>query len=157
MTETIIRSEAETAPEFGMDINVSIVPLRLVAQTWCDVEPFIKKGLDLGQDGFVDYTIDQAKAMILQGLWNLVVGYDDGGKIHGAAAVEMINRPNDRVAFIISIGGKLIANDGTFAELCECMKSLGATSIEGAARESIARLWSRFGFKTKYSVVGVRI
>lgn len=139
------------------DLHVATVPLRLVAQTWPDAEPFIKSGLDMGQTGFEDYTIDQAKAMILQGYWSLVVGYDDSGKIHGAAAVEMINRANDRVAFVIAIGGKLIANDETFSQLTQAMKAMGATTIEGAARESIARLWSRFGFKTKYAVVGVRI
>lgn len=139
------------------DLQVATVPLRLAAQTWADAEPFIKSGLDMGQQGFEDYTLDQVKAMILQGYWNLVVGYDDSGKIHGAAAVEMINRANDRVAFVVSIGGRLIANDETFSQLTQSMKAMGATTIEGAARESIARLWSRFGFKTKYAVVGVRI
>lgn len=157
MTETIIRDSLETAPEFGMEINVSIVPLRLVAQTWRDAEPFIKSGLDMGQSGFEDYTIDQVKAMVLQGFWSLVVGYDDAGKIHGAAAIEMINRANDRVAFVIAIGGRLVVNENTFSQLTDAMKSLGATSIEGASRESVARLWSRLGFKTKYAVVGVRI
>ena len=140
-----------------MTLHVCEVPLRMVAQTWPDAEPFIKNGLDMGQEGFEDYTIDQVKAMILQGYWHLVVGYDDAGKIHGAAAVEMINRANDRVAFIVSIGGRLVANDETFAQLSKSMKSLGATTIEGAARESIARLWRRFGFITKYAVVGVRV
>lgn len=140
-----------------MILNVAAVPLRMVAQTWSDAEAFIKSGLDMGQTDFQDYTIDQVKAMILQGYWHLVVGYDDAGKIHGAAAVETINRANDRVAFIVSIGGRLVANETTFNQLSEVLRSFGATTIEGAARESIARLWSRFGFKTKYAVVGVRI
>jgi len=33
----------------------------------------------------------------------------------------------------------------------------GATYIEGAARESIARLWTRYGFTEKYRIVGVQI
>lgn len=140
-----------------MNIHVCDVPLRMVAQTWPDAEPFIKRGLDMGQDGFVDYTIEQVKAMVIQGYWHLIVGYDDSGNIHGAAAVEMINRANDRVGFIVSIGGRLVANDDTFSQLKKSMKSLGATTIEGAARESIARLWRRFGFITKYAVVGVRV
>lgn len=157
MTETIIQNEQETAPELAMDIHVSSVPLRLVAQTWPDAEPFIKSGLDMGQVDFEDYTIDQAKAMVLQGYWHLVVGYDDTGKIHGAAAIEMINRANDRVAFVVSIAGKMIASNSSFDQLASVLKAFGATSIEGAARESIARLWKRFGFKTKYAVVGMRI
>ena len=157
MTETIIQQDAENPPEFGMDIHVAAVPIRLVAQTWPDAEQFIKSGLDMGQVGFEDYTIDQAKAMVLQGYWHLVVGYDDSGKIHGAAAIEMINRANDRVAFIVSIAGRMIASTDAFEQLTDVLKAFGATTIEGAARESIARLWSRFGFKTKYAVVGLRI
>lgn len=157
MTETIIQNDVVTAPEFGMDIHVSSVPIRLVAQTWPDAEPFIKSGLDMGQVDFEDYTIDQAKAMVLQGYWHLVVGYDDTGKIHGAAAVEMINRANDRVAFVVSIAGRMIASESSFDQLASVLKAFGATAIEGAARESIARLWKRFGFKTKYAVVGMRI
>jgi hypothetical protein len=34
---------------------------------------------------------------------------------------------------------------------------MGATAIEGAARESIARLWQRYGFKEKYRIVGVKL
>ena len=157
MTETIIQKPVETAPESSMDFHIDIVPLRLAAQLWAKVEPFIKDGLDMGQQGFEDYTIDQVKAMILQGYWHLIVAYDDNNQMRGAAAVEMINRPNDRVAFIISIGGHLVTNQYTFAQLADSLKALGATTIEGAARESIARLWRRFGFITKYAVVGVRV
>ena len=157
MVETIILEALETTPKLGMELHIVVVPLNMVAQTWGDAEQFIKDGLDKGQDGFEDYTIDQVKAMLMQGYWYLAVAYDDTGKIHGAAAVEMINRANDRVAFIVSIGGRLVANNKTFAQLVVSMKSLGATMIEGAARESIARLWRRFGFKTKYAVVGVRV
>jgi hypothetical protein len=81
----------------------------------------------------------------------------DGETIHGAAAVEFFNRPNDRVAFITAIGGKLVSNEDTFAQLKALMLSMGATTIEGAAREAIARLWSRYGFEEKYRIVGVKL
>jgi len=67
------------------------------------------------------------------------------------------NRPNDRVAFITAIGGKLISSPETVEQLKAVLGSIGATYIEGAARESIARLWSRYGFEEKYRIVGVKI
>jgi hypothetical protein len=79
------------------------------------------------------------------------------GVIHGAATINFYNRPNDRVAFITTIGGKLVSNKDTFEELRAFAKSKGATVIEGAARESIARLWKRYGFEEKHRIVGARL
>jgi hypothetical protein len=90
------------------------------------------------------------------GNWSLIVAVNEAG-IHGAATVSFSNRPNDRVAFITAIGGKLISNPDTVEQLKQVLSSVGATCIEGAARESIARLWSRYGFEEKYRIVGVRI
>ena len=42
-------------------------------------------------------------------------------------------------------------------QLKKLLGTFGATCIEGAERESIARLWSRYGFEEKYRIVGVRI
>ena len=90
------------------------------------------------------------------GNWTLLVAVDDSG-VQGAATVSFSNRPNDRVAFINAIGGKLISSPETFEQLKAVLGSIGATYIEGAARESIARLWSRYGFEEKYRIVGVKI
>ena len=103
-----------------------------------------------------DYTIEQAKTLVVMGHWTLIVAVDDAG-IQGAATVSFSNRPNDRVAFITTIGGKLISSPETFEQLKVLLGSVGATYIEGAARESIARLWSRYGFEEKYRIVGVKI
>ena len=83
------------------------------------------------------------------------VATDEG--IEGAALVQFFNRPNDRVCFIMAIGGKLVTNDGTFEQLKNYAASNGATCIEGAARESIARLWTRYGLTEKYRIVGVKL
>jgi hypothetical protein len=37
------------------------------------------------------------------------------------------------------------------------LKSYGATKIQGAAREAIARLWTRYGFKERYRIVEARL
>jgi hypothetical protein len=55
------------------------------------------------------------------------------------------------------MGGKLISSKETFADFSALLKAFGATYIEGAARESIARLWTRYGLEEKYRIVGVKI
>ena len=52
---------------------------------------------------------------------------------------------------------KLISNKDTFRQFKDLLKANGATKIQGAARESIARLWSRYGFEERYRIVETKI
>jgi hypothetical protein len=134
-------------------MQVQRVDISHVNQVWPVVEPFIASALDHAKN---DYTVEQAKTLVAMGSWTLLVAVDDSG-VQGAATVSFSNRPNDRVAFITAIGGKLISSPETVEQLKAVLGSIGATYIEGAARESIARLWSRYGFEEKYRIVGVKI
>lgn len=137
-----------------MNLTVRHVPVEYVHQVWPSVKGFIEDALKFGGD---DYTIDQAKTYIADGAWVLLVASDENQEIHGACAVRISNMPNYRVAFVIAIGGKLISNDETFYQLCNLLKFFGATRIQGVARESIVRLWKRYGFKERYTLVEVEI
>lgn len=103
-----------------------------------------------------DYTLDHVQSLLSTGEWTLVVGVEDG-VIHGAATVSLFNRPADRVAFITTIGGKLVINDETFEQVKAIAFSMGATALECAARESMTRLLGRYGFEEKYRIVGVKL
>ena len=131
-------------------MNIQLVPLSLIHQTWPLVERFIADALQWGED---DYTVEQVKVYITKGDWMLVVAVDEGGVIHGASAVNIYNMPNNRVAFVVAIGGKLISSNETYAQFRALLKSFGATKIQGVARESIARLWKRYGFRERYILV----
>jgi len=136
-----------------MTLTVKQVPLHFVAQTWPVVEPFLRLAEQYG----TDYNIDQIKVFVSMGQWMLLVVVDDAGEVHGGFTVSFLNYPNDRVAFITCIGGRLIANKDTFAQMKEILKVSGATKIQGAAREAVARLWRRLGFNEKYIVVETKI
>jgi hypothetical protein len=135
-------------------MKIQYVALEWVNYTWARVEKFLADAL-VHSNG--EYTVDQVKALVTQGKWALIVAIDDSGDIQGAATVEFFNRPNDRVAFITAIGGKLVSSVDTFSQLKTYARSMGATAIEGAARESIARLWRRYGLEEKYRIVGVKL
>ena len=134
-------------------MNIQYVALEWVNRTWPSVEKYIASALEHAQG---DYTVDQVKSLVTQGQWVLLVAVDENG-IQGAATVNFYNRPNDRVAFITTIGGRLISNRDTFQQLKNYAASMGATVIEGAAREAIARLWHRYGFEEKFRIVGVKL
>jgi hypothetical protein len=134
-------------------MKIQHVDVNYVHQIWSQVEKFISAALAY-QD---DYTIEHAKLYITDGSWLLIVAIDDEGVIHGAATIKFYNRPKDRVAFVITMGGKLITGHETYAQFTELLKSFGATYIEGASRESAIRLWQRFGLEEKYRIAGAKL
>lgn len=134
-------------------MKIQHVDTNYVSQLWPKVEGYIVAALAY-QD---DYTIEQAKVYLTGGQWILVVAVEDDGFIKGAAAIQFINRPNDRSAFIIAMGGNLITGQETYLQFKDLLKAFGATCIEGAARESAARLWQRFGLQEKYRIVGAKL
>jgi hypothetical protein len=133
-------------------MKIQHVDTAYIHQTWPLVQDYIKWALDYQ----TDYTLEHVKTFLSNGSWVLIVAADDSG-IRGAAVVNFTNRPNDRVAFIVAMGGKLISSKETFADFSALLKAFGATYIEGAARESIARLWTRYGLEEKYRIVGVKL
>jgi hypothetical protein len=137
-----------------MSLVIRHVSIQYVNQAWPLVEKFISEAQKYCGD---DYTLDQVKVYVSTGQWLLVVATNDEGAIHGAATVSFLNYPNDRIAFVTFIGGKLISNKETFGQFKDLLKANGATKIQGAAREAIARLWSRYGFEERYRIVETKI
>lgn len=124
-----------------------------IQQVWPRVEAFIASAIDYSQG---DYTLEQVKVYLAKGMWQLLVVVDDSSTIRGAIVVEYISRPNDRVAFVVAIGGRAIADKSGFESFCDVLRYNGATKIEGAVRDSVARLWKqKYGFSEKYTIVEV--
>jgi hypothetical protein len=134
-------------------MNIQRVDVGHIHQVWNLVEEYIASALEHSKG---DYTLESVKVLLTTGQWMLVVAVD-GNEVKGAATVSFNNRPHDRVAFVTAIGGKLISSAESFAQLKDLLRTVGATCIEGAARDSIARLWSRYGFEEKYKIVGVKL
>jgi len=103
-----------------MSLTIHHVALQYVHQTWPLVESYIAEAQKYGGD---DYTLDQIKVYVAQGQWILLVAADEEGKLHGAATVNFINMPNDRVALKTFIGGRLVSKRDTFAQVRNVLKS----------------------------------
>jgi hypothetical protein len=134
-------------------VNVEVVPSAWVNRVWPAAAPHIESALEWSNG---EYTVEHARVLVTTGQWLLLVAAD-GDQIHGAATMTLFNRPADRVAFITAIGGAGITSRDSFAQLKAIAAANGATMVEGAARESIARLWRRYGFEEKYRIVGVKL
>jgi hypothetical protein len=137
-------------------MKVQHVNIEYVNQVWPQAEPFLQKAIDK-REGSGDYSMEQIKTLVVLGNWMLLVALDDTGTMTGAATVNYFNRPSSRVAFITCIGGAGIANQDGFEQLKHVLKSFGATTIEGAVNDAVARLWRRFGFNEKYRIVEAKL
>lgn len=143
-----------------MDLTIRPVGVEYVAQTWPFVENFLKEALEKGEpvpEWSDNYDLSHVQGFLTSGAWSLLVAVDGQNTIHGAATVSFANYPKNRVAFITLIGGKLISNKDTFEQLGNILRLAGATKIQGMARPSIARLWKRYGFEERTTLVEVKL
>lgn len=134
-------------------MQIQHVPLEWVPRTWPMVESYIAAALEHAKG---DYDVSHLQAMVSGGQALLIVAVKDG-VIVGAAVVDIFNRPTSRVAFIMAVGGKLIINEDSLAQLKALLSSMGVTVIEGAGRESVFRLLTRLGFTDKYRIFEVKL
>lgn len=137
-----------------MTLRVEEVPIQLVNRVWDVCENYLESALFHSQG---EYNADQAKIYVVNGLWNMIVAVDDNQQVHGAAIVQYFNRPNDRVAFIIALGGRLIVGKSNAEKLFNVLRANGATCIEAAGRDEVLRLWKRYGLEKKYTIISAKL
>lgn len=130
-------------------LNLRIVPATHIQQTWQEVDKMLASAI-VHSAG--EYNLDQLKVMLVEGRQVLLVLVDENEKIQTAFTVEWINHPNDRIAFLTAIGGKTDLN--AFNQFKDWVRVNGGTKVQGAAFESVARLWKRkLGFENRYIIV----
>lgn len=143
-----------------MATAIQYVETANVAQVWPLVEPFLSEALNSSTefpDWYHNYNIHHLQMFLTNGAWLLIVATGDDGKICGACTVSFVNYPIHRVAFVTAIGGKLVSNADTFNQLKLLLKQRGATKIQGYGRDSIVRLWKRYDFEPRLTLVEVLI
>jgi hypothetical protein len=122
------------------------------AQNWNLVENYIKEALQHGDD----YSIEQVKVYVLSGTWILLVAVEDE-KICGAATVAFSNDANYRTAIITTLSGKNIVTADVFKQVCNAVKSFGATKVQVYARDSAARLYEQVGLAKKATLMEFKL
>ena len=141
-----------------MILNVAPVDPNHIQQVWPRVVDFIKSALDKGTtEETRNYNEHHIQQYLVSGQWLLLVAVDAENEIHGACTVSFMSYPLHRVAFVTAIGGKLISSEDTFEQLKNICKQNGATKIQGYGREAIVKLWSRYGFEPRSTLVEIKI
>ena len=136
-------------------IKVQPVPIQYVNQTWPMVERFIASALEDGELGEPMYNLDHVRGYVTSGAWLLLVAVDENNDIHGAGAISFVNHPLHRVAFVTAVGGKLISSKDTVEQFKNIARQNGATVLQAFGRPSIVRLWRRYNFESRNTLVEV--
>jgi uncharacterized membrane protein YiaA len=134
-------------------MRFELVPAEWTARLWPEVEQYVAMAQEFSSD---EYTVDQVKTLVLTGVWNLLVATEEN-KLCGAVVMSVSNRPNDRAAFIVTMGGKNIVSVDSINQIKEIAVTLGATVLEGAVRDSVARLAVKVGFTEKCKLVVINL
>ena len=137
-----------------MPVNIQHIPVEYIAQTWPLLEKHIASAETFGGD---DYTTDQIKVYLAKGLWQLFAAVNEENEVQGAATVLFQNYPNDRVAFVTTMGGTMMVNEEVLSTFKQALKKFGATKLQGAMRPSMVRLSEKLGFVERYAIVEVKI
>ena len=137
-----------------MPISIQHIPVEYMAQTWPLLEKHIASAEKFGGD---DYTTDQIKVYLAKGLWHLFAAVNEENVVQGAATVLFQNYPNDRVAFVTTMGGSMMVNEEVLTAFKQVLKGFGATKLQGAMRPSMVRLSEKLGFVERYAIVEVKI
>jgi hypothetical protein len=131
-------------------LSVKYIPKEYIVQVWPRVEGMLSNAL---RHSAGEYDMSQLKTMLVMGTQHLLIAESDNN-IHGAATICFENYPNDRIAFVTAIGGKMIANMDIWKQFEDWCKFNGCTKVRGFAFESVARLWKKkFDVDTVYLVV----
>jgi hypothetical protein len=131
--------------------RIELVNPNHVYHVWDKVEKHLEDGLTRSGG---EYNVHHLKQYLTSGQQTLLIFIDEENNIHGAIAIEFTNFPNNRVAYVTSMGGKYITSPALWEQFETILRQLGATTVRGAAFESIARLWKKlFKFEQRYIVV----
>jgi hypothetical protein len=130
--------------------QVQVVPSIYIHKVWDHVERYIDNAM-FHSGG--EISSEHIKQYLVQGSQTLLIAVDENNIIHGCTVIEWNNYPNERIAFVIAIGGRMIINKELWHQLERWAIDNGATMIRGAVRPSMMRLLSKhFDFKQRYIV-----
>jgi len=138
-----------------MNLTLKSIPAQYISLLWPKLESHIASALE--EAVVTEYGVEHVKEFLETRQWLAVGFFDVQDELHGVITVSFVRYPNESVAFITAIGGRLIANPDTFEQLKAICKAHGAAKLQGYARESVARLWKRLGFENRAILVEAKL
>lgn len=133
---------------------VQVVAPSMVHQIWPQVRDMFEASTSTNLG---DCTVDQQRMMLARGEQTLLVSTDSEdttNKITGIMAIELIDYPNARTAFISAVAGKGVIEPDAWGQIVNWAKQQGATKIQAIAKDAHARLYrQKVGFQSTRQIL----
>ena len=123
-------------------------------QVWPVVAPLLQRAIDLDPDlnkiEMVEYAVRTGRTFLL--VWE-----EPGEGITGAAAVDLIDYPMERVAHGNLMGGKAIVRPHVIEELYKWMRLHGATTAQLWAKGTLVNMYEKLGLQVTHQVMRIKL
>ena len=121
---------------------------------WPVVAPLLQKAIDLDPEAV---TIEQVEYAVRTGRTSLLVWEEAPEGVIGAATVDLLDMPRERIANINLLGGAGVVQQKVFDEVCNWMRLSGATKAQCWTTGARVRLYERMGMKATHQVMRIKL
>lgn len=123
-------------------------------QVWPVAAPLLQRAIDLDPDlnkiEMVEYAVRTGRTFLL--VWE-----EPGEGITGAAAVDLIDMPLERIAHGNLMGGKAIVRPHVIKELYKWMRLHGATTAQLWAKGTLVNMYEKLGLEVTHQVMRIKL
>lgn len=123
-------------------------------QVWPVAAPLLQRAIDLDPDlnkiELVEYAVRTGRTFLL--VWE-----EPGEGITGAAAIDIIDYPMERVAHGNLMGGKGIVRPHVIEELYKWMRLHGATTAQLWAKGTLVNMYEKLGLQVTHQVMRIKL
>ena len=133
-------------------LTMTIMTKEQAIESWAEIHKHIEHALDFSPD----ITIEDVKAAVAKGAYQ-VVAVERNNTLAGAVVFKMQEVRGAKIAWVLAIGGRWICHSTSIAQFKEFLRGLGVNKLQGIARPSVARLWTKLGVTPLYTVMETNI
>jgi hypothetical protein len=123
-------------------------------QVWPTAAPLLQRAIDLDPDlnkiEMIEYAVRTGRTFLL--VWD-----EPGEGITGAAVVDIIDYPTERVAHGNLMGGKAIVRPHVIEELYKWMRLHGATTAQLWAKGTLVNMYEKLGLQVTHQVMRIKL
>jgi len=123
-------------------------------QVWPTAAPLLQRAINLDPDlnkiEMVEYAVRTGRTFLL--VWD-----EPGEGITGAAVVDIIDYPTERVAHGNLMGGKAIVRPHVIEELYKWMRLHGATTAQLWAKDTLVNMYEKLGLQVTHQVMRIKL
>jgi hypothetical protein len=123
-------------------------------EVWPVAAPLLQRAIDLDPDL---NKIEMIEYAVRTGRTFLVVWDEPGEGITGAAAIDIIDYPMERVAHGNLMGGKAIVRPHVIEELYKWMRLHGATTAQLWAKGTLVNMYEKLGLQVTHQVMRIKL